>query len=80
MKTIFWKVPIDSFNRHKDMYLKTMRSFTFEHKYLDYSTVYMYKIDSRLTKIEIEEAMSNVKGNYNHILVLGIKKHLLIVG
>ena len=69
MKTIFHRVPFDSFNRHKDMYLKTMRSFMFEHKYLDYSTVFVYKIDSRLTKIEIKEAMLNVKGNDNHILV-----------
>ena len=50
LRRIFEKVLYDSFCRHKDMYVKTMRSFMFEHQYLNYSNVYVYKIDARLSR------------------------------
>lgn len=73
---VFSKVPFQSYVNHSDMYLKTMRAFMFKHEYLDYATVYVYKTDSKFTKIDIGNVLSNVPECKGRILVMGIKKHL----
>ena len=53
--------------------------FMFKHEYLNYSTVCVYKISLRISKPEITNVLSKTKGFDGCIVVLGIKKHLLIV-
>ena len=75
----FDKIPFESFQQHKEMYLKTLQTFMLRHEYLDYSIVYIYKISSRLSKSEITDILLRTKEFQGCILVLGIKKYLLIV-
>lgn len=79
-KTVFQEIPFDSYNRHKIMYLKNLNIFTFKHDFLDFAYVFLYTVDLRLTKIETELVLSNIKGNGDYILVQGLKEHLLILG
>lgn len=60
------------------MYLKMLKTFMFKHDYLNYCTVYIYKICSEFSRIEIRQILSEDSGSKGHILVMGMKKHLLI--
>lgn len=80
MRKIFENMPYDSFSRHRDMFCKMLISFMFEHEILNYTNLYIYKINLRVTKNEIEGELLNIKQNNDRILLLGVKKHLLIAG
>ena len=77
--SVFDKIPLESFHRHKDMYLKTLRTFMLKHEYLEYHTVCIYKICSKITKSKITDVLFRNKRLEGCILILGIKKHLLVV-
>ena len=62
------------------MYKDGIKKFIYIDQNLKYQFLHFYKINARISKSELNNASSVLKQNIPHILVLGIRKHCIILG